>query len=233
MRAVLAAAAAAIVLMMPAAAPAPAVAQAQRDWTKVVVATPEGGFRMGNPDARIKVVEYGSLTCPHCARFATQGVPKLVQNYVKSGRVSFELRNFVRNPHDMAGALLSGCAGAAGFFPMVERIFATQDQWVAKFGRLSASEYDALEALPQTQKLTRIAAIAGFDALAARHGVPAAKARACLADEKAIERLVQMRQVAVTRFGLEGTPTFVIDGRTAKGVSDWGALEPLLRGSGG
>jgi protein-disulfide isomerase len=229
----LAAVALAGAVAMPAASPV-ALAQAPaRDWTKVVTATPEGGFRIGNPDAPLKLVEYGSLTCPHCAHFAKEGVPKLLQNYVKGGRVSFEIRNFVRDSYDLTAALLSRCAGPQAYFPMTHQIFATQPQWTGRFGELSASEYDALEALPQTQKLIRIASIGGLDVLAAKHGVTAAKARACLADGKAVERLTEIRKVAVERFALQGTPTFVINGKTVQGASDWGKLEPLLKSSGG
>ena len=65
-----------------------------RRWS---TATPEGGFLMGNPNADVKLVELGSMTCPHCAEFAEQADQKLINDYVKSGRVSFEFRNFVRD----------------------------------------------------------------------------------------------------------------------------------------
>ena len=67
------------------------------DWTKMVTQTPEGGFLMGNPQADVKLIEYGSMTCPHCAEFAEKDAPALIDKYVKSGRVSFEYRNFVRD----------------------------------------------------------------------------------------------------------------------------------------
>src|SRR3546814_9181159 len=70
-----------------AAVPA-AQAEAAKDWTKTVARTPEGGFRVGNPDAPVKLVEYGSLTCDHCAHFAEEATPKLLGQYVRSGRVS-------------------------------------------------------------------------------------------------------------------------------------------------
>ena len=64
-----------------------------RDWLRTAVRTPEGGFRIGNPNARVKVIEYLSLTCPHCAEFAHQGSQRLLQNYVRPGQVSVEYRN--------------------------------------------------------------------------------------------------------------------------------------------
>ncbi len=215
-----------------AAAAAPAKA-AQRDWSKAVAVTPEGGFRMGNPAAPVKLVEYASYTCPHCAHFVQEGVPQLIARYVRSGRVSFELRNLVRDPYDLSAALLSRCAGPRNFFPLMHSIFATQDQWTGRFAALSASEYDALTALPATPKLIRIAAIGGLDAMAARFGVPAARAKACLSDEKAAERLAEMRRVATSQYDVQGTPTFLINGKKAQGAHDWATLEPLLGGGGG
>lgn len=211
---------------------APAKAAAKRDWSKAVAATPEGGFRMGNPAAPIKLVEYASYTCPHCAHFVQEGVPQLIARYVRSGRVSFELRNLVRDPYDLSAALLSRCAGPRNFFPLMHSIFATQDQWTGRFAALSASEYDALTALPQTPKLVRIAAIGGLDAMAAKFGVPAARAKACLSDENAAERLAEMRRVATTQYDLQGTPAFLINGKKAEGAHDWATLEPLLRRGG-
>jgi protein-disulfide isomerase len=205
---------------------------AAQDWTKLVAATPEGGFRIGNPNAPVKLVEYGSLTCPHCAHFAAEAKGELIPNYVKTGRVSFEIRNFVRDPYDLAATLISRCGGVGKYFPMTEQIFATQNEWTGALGRLSAEEYDAINALPPMPKLQRIASVTGLDALAARHGVPVAKTKACLADTKAVERLTAMRGVAVDRHKLQGTPTFLINGKKVDAGS-WAELKPLLGNPGG
>lgn len=214
------------------AAPAATAAKA-KDWTRVVVATPEGGFRVGNPDAAVKLVEYGSLTCDHCANFAKEGVPQLLANYVKGGRVSFEFRNFIRDPADLTAALLSRCAGTDDFFALTDHYFETQAEWLGRFRALSEEQATAINALPMGEKLSRFAAVGGLDAMAAKAGVTPAKAKQCLADEAAVERLVQMRGVAVEKHQLQGTPTFVINGKTAEGAHNWAALEPLLGGSGG
>ncbi|HJQ18244.1 MAG TPA: thioredoxin domain-containing protein [Allosphingosinicella sp.] len=225
--------AAAVALSAASAAGPAARRAATADWTRIVVATPEGGYRMGNPNAALKLIEYGSLTCPHCAHFEAEGVPPLVQKYVRSGRVSYEFRNYVRDPYDLVGALLSRCAGPRGYFPLTHRIFAAQAQWTARFGALSASQYDALDALSGPPKLIRIAAVSGLDAMAAQHGVTPSRARACLSDTKAVDRLTEMRQAANSRYDLQGTPTFVINGKKAENASGWAALEPLLARPGG
>src|SRR3569833_2354772 len=106
-----------------------AVPAKARDWTKVVRATPAGGFVMGNPNARVKLVEYGSMTCPHCAHFDEDSVPSLIANYVKSGKVSWEFRNYVRDTIDVSAALIARCGGAKRFFPLTRALFKDQPSW--------------------------------------------------------------------------------------------------------
>src|SRR3989337_87005 len=77
---------------------------ASGDWSEVVTQTSTGGFRMGNPNARVQLIEFGSMTCPHCATFDEEGVPPLIDKYVKSGQVSFEFRNYVRDPFDISAS---------------------------------------------------------------------------------------------------------------------------------
>lgn len=209
-----------------AAVPA-APAQAQRDWTKTVVVTPEGGFRMGDPAAAVKLVEYGSLTCPHCAHFAKDAVPNLLGE-VRRGKVSYELRNFVRDPADLAGALLSRCAPPTRYFALTDQIFASQEQWLGRLNAMSEAEQQEIAALTPPQRIARYASVSGLNALAAQAGVSGAQANACLIDQKAIDRLLEIRRVATERDGVQGTPTFLINGRKVDGVHDWATLQPNL-----
>ena len=207
-------------------------APAAKDWSRTVVRTPEGGFRMGNPAARTKLIEYGSLTCPHCALFAKEGMPVLIRDYVKTGKLSFEYRNHVRNVYDMAGAMLTNCASPPNFFPFAERIYATQGQWMPRFKAITEQQSAAIEALPVPTQLVRYAAIGGFDTMAAKAGIPAARARQCLTDQKAIDRQVAMGQTAHQVHGIHGTPSFILNGQTTH-AHEWAELEPLLRAAAG
>jgi protein-disulfide isomerase len=236
----LAAAAASLVGGAAAAAPAararghaPVRAHAPtRDWTKVVVATPEGGFRVGRPDAPVKLIEYGSLTCSHCAHFAEAGVPVMLRKYVAPGRVSYEFRNFVRDPYDLTAALLSRCAGARGFFTLGNRYFAKQDAWIARFEAITDAQSKEIEALPENQRFARLAAVGGLDTMAASVGVPAARAKQCLLDPAGLKALLDIRGVADATYKIDATPTFIVNGKKT-GAYDWAALEPLLGPPGG
>src|SRR5881398_3208672 len=133
-----------LVLAVPASAKPAAKAPLRTDWTHVVAATPAGGFVLGNPKAKVKLVEYGSLTCPHCRAFDEEGVPTLLGKFVKSGQVSWEFRNYVRDAADLTAALIARCNGARGFFPLVRALYHDQPTW---FGKAAGSPKDQLEQL--------------------------------------------------------------------------------------
>ena len=220
-------------MVFPAAvAPAQQAQQtAQRDWTRNVVQTPEGGFRMGNPEARVKVVEYLSLTCSHCATFAQNGAPALIRDYVRTGRASLEYRNFVLNGVDVTASLLARCGGTARFFPIAGELLATQPNWMGRVDGLTQAERNQLNALPSGERLAPLAEMIGLTAVAARHGVSAAQARRCLTDEAGLDRLGEMARSA-SALGINGTPTFLINGARVE-VNDWARLEPLIRAAAG
>src|SRR5881397_817088 len=77
-------------------------------WADVANAT-SAGFMMGNPNAKVKLVEIGSLSCPHCKAFDDEGVPALIEKYVKTGLVSWEFRNYVRDAFDLTATLVARC----------------------------------------------------------------------------------------------------------------------------
>jgi protein-disulfide isomerase len=211
----------------PSAAASRPAAHAAHDWAASVVATPDGGFQMGNPAARVKLVEYGSLACPHCRHFEETGYAPLVQHYVRSGRISYEFRNLLLNAPDIAVSLLAHCAGPAKFFPMAQAVYSAQPQWFAKVGAISEAQAADMDKLTDAQRVARIGDIAGFPAIAARFGMTPARVQQCLADPKGLERLLAVTKGAEDR-GINHTPTFLIDGKVTEAAS-WEELEPELK----
>ena len=209
------------------AAKTPTKAPVTHDWTRTVVATPEGGFRMGNPAAPVKLVEYGSLACPHCRHFEETGYKPLLA-YVRSSRVSYEFRNLLINGPDMSISLLAHCAGPTKFFPMSELVYATQEQWQKKIEGMDES---SLDKLTDQQRIIRYAEVGGMAQIAGRFGVTPARAKQCLADPKGLERLINMTKTAMDN-GIGHTPTFIINGKVTD-ASTWEALEPLIKQAGG
>ncbi|MDQ3144728.1 MAG: DsbA family protein [Pseudomonadota bacterium] len=198
------------------------------DWSTIVTQTPEGGFLMGNPDAQVKLVEFGSMTCPHCADFDENGLKPLIDEYVKKGLVSFEFRNFVRDPYDITAALVARCGGPTSFFGLTRAMYADQENWITKV-QADPAAMQALENQPPQAQFKAIADLAGFPAFAAMRGVPRAKTEACLADPAGASRLVEMNTDAATNFKVPGTPSFLINGKLVENVSNWTTLEPAIK----
>jgi protein-disulfide isomerase len=207
----------------------PVAAPNNGDWSTIVTKTAEGGFLMGNPNAKVKLVEFGSLTCPHCAEFEEQGGKALVDNYVKKGLVSWEFRNFVRDPFDMAATLISRCGGEASFFGMTRTLFHDQRNWVGKIQAADPAQLQALQGQTPAQQFSTIADLGGLKTFAAQRGVPRAKAEQCLANQAEIDRLVQMNSDAVSTYSIPGTPSFLINGTVADQTATWEALEPKIK----
>jgi protein-disulfide isomerase len=198
------------------------------EWTEVVSATPDGGFLMGNPNASVKLIEYGSLTCPHCAEFSKEATRPLEEQFIKTGKVSWEFRNFLLQPVDVSVSVLARCQGAGPFFKLVEQIYAEQPVWIAKFGQIPEAEQKRISALPDQQRVGEIAKAGKLDEFFRARGLPQAKFDACLADKGAVDKLVAMRQQGVD-MGVDGTPSFFINGTKSDSVYDWNTLQAKLR----
>ncbi len=202
------------------------------DWTQTVVETPEGGFLMGNPDAPVKLVEFGAQTCSHCRDFDEQGVKPLIDTYVKSGRVSYEFRSFLLNGLDLSASLISRCNGPSSFFGLTRQLYADQPEWVGKVGEASPAELQQLETLPPTQKVAKFAELAGLKQWATMRGIPASKVDACLADQTQIDKLVAMTSDATSSYEIQGTPSFLLNGELVElegGTPVWTQIEAKLR----
>ena len=198
-------------------------------WTDVIEATPEGGFRMGNPNAPVKLVEYGSMTCSHCAAFAEEGIPQLENTYVKSGQVSLEFRNYVRDGADMAASLLARCNGPTPFFKLTDQMFAAQEEWLGRASSLDQATQQRLGSLPPQQQIGEYARVLGLVDFVKMRGVPEGKANSCLADKAALDKLIEIQNFANTEYRLPGTPSFLINGKVVPDAASWQQLEPALR----
>lgn len=213
----------------PAAPVEGAQAPAGQQWSQVVSETPEGGYRMGNPDAPIKLVEYGSRTCPACGAFAREGFEPLTK-MVETGKVSFEFRDFlIHGAPDLAGALLGRCGGTGPFFPLLEQMYANQSAVLDKLQATPPEFQTRIQNMPPAQQVGAWAEQAGYLDFVKQRGVPEAKAKQCLADNKTIEKLVGMTEGAKE---VQGTPSFFINGEKADDAVTWTQLEAALKKAG-
>ena len=186
---------------------------------------------MGDPKAKIAIVEYGSLTCPHCRHFAETALKPLVDQYVRTGRASYEFRPFMLNGLDVAVTLVAGCDGPSHFFPMVEHLYATQPDWEGKVLKLPQADQEKIAGLPQDQMMLAYARTSGIATIAETHGIAPARAQSCLRDVGAANRLMKFEKDASDR-GVHGTPTFFVNDKQVAAY-DWATLEPFLKDAGG
>lgn len=202
---------------------------ADGDWSKVVRQTPEGGYLMGNPRAKLRLVELGSLTCDECKEFDETGVTPLINKYVKTGRLSYEFRNFVRDGLDVTAALIVRCNGAKTFFPLERALYEDQEKWIAKVQQTPQEQLAQLQNLPPEQQFVQLAKAAGLQDWAAKRGLPPAKSTQCLKDQNSVNQLVQMASDITSQFPeFRGTPSFVLNGKLLKDIHTWKDLEPQL-----
>lgn len=197
------------------------------DWTEIVSQTPDGGFRMGNPDAPVKLVEYASITCPHCAEFEEQGVPTLRDRYVRSGQVSWEYRPLIIFPSDPGIFMLLRCQGPAPFFRLSGQLYADQRNWVSRLQSLPPEQLQQMDTLPPAQRAAALVRAAGLDQFFRQRGMPEARMNSCLADDQNLQQLGRITQRA-NEEGVTGTPSFLING-TRQEAGNWAQLAPLLR----
>lgn len=197
-------------------------------WSNTAVVTPESGYMIGNPDAPIKVVEYGSLTCPACAVFAQEGFEALRNDYVDSGRVSFEFRSFlIHGPPDLVLTRLSECGPPEAVIPRADQVWLNIETIVPSFQNADQNTLN----LPPEQRFVAYAEGAGILDFFAKLGLNRDEARTCLADTKAIDRLAKASQDNSQKDGVDRTPTFLVNGRKVD-ASRWAELEPILQRAG-
>jgi protein-disulfide isomerase len=159
---------------------------------------------IGDP-AGLPMIEYGSLTCPHCAAFSREVLPELKKDYIDTGKVRYIFREFSRNPLDVAAFVLARCVGDDKAFAAIELLFSTQDKW--------AFVDKPLEPLIAAMRPT---------------GLTHDQAMACLKDQSKVDAVSAVGKRATDEIKMNGTPTFVIDGKVYGGELTMDQLRAIL-----
>lgn len=159
---------------------------------------------LGKADAPVTIVEYASMTCPHCATFHEKTLPEFKAKYIDTGKVRMIFREFPFDPRAEAGFMLARCA-KDNYFPMVDVLFRQQQNW--------AAVQNAKDALLQIAKL------AGFSQ---------ESFEACLTDQKLLEDVRAVRERGAKDFGVDSTPTFFIDGNRYPGALSIAELSAII-----
>jgi len=204
---------------------------AGKNWADVVTKTPEGGYLMGNPQAPIKLVEFGALSCSHCAEFSEKSSAELRDTFVASGRVSYELRLFMLNALDMPAALLVTCGAPEAVPGLAEQFWAWQPKMFESLQKAGDAQMQAIQAQKPPASFVSLAQVGGMTGFITSRGIAAPQAAACLADTKKATELAEQTQTASTKYEISGTPTFMIDGDKIT-ANTWPEIKTMLENKG-
>ena len=200
------------------------------EWRTTAVMTDDGGVLVGNPEAPLKLVEYGSLTCPTCARFSMEGAEPLME-YIDSGVVSFELRQFaIHGPIDLLLGSLTQCGPDAAVLPLSDQVWQNFEQIMQPVQTNQAAFESAMQ-LPLEQRFVVAAEQLGYLDFFAARGISEDQGRQCLADVAKLEQMANYTQRYANEFDIQGTPTFQLNGNNVD-ANTWAALEPILQRAG-
>jgi protein-disulfide isomerase len=165
---------------------------------------PLADMSIGDPNAPNVVVEYASMTCPHCANFHQKLFPELKSKYVDTGKARFIFREFPLDKLAALASMVARCSGADGYFPMIESLFKSQESWA--------------RAEDPMAKLSEVAKQGGFSQ---------EKFDQCVEDQALFDKIVQVRKGASESFKVNSTPSFFVNGKPLEhpeGVEDFAAL---------
>ncbi len=198
----------ALIALAAAMATSPAFAQETApESTPAAPAAEPVDFSMGSPDAKVKIVEYASFTCPHCANFHAAVFKDLKRDYIDTGKVQFTLREVYFDRYGLWAAMVARCGGDMRYFGIHDILFATQQDW-------AGSDDPAVV----VDKLKTIAVSAGMEA---------ADVDACLNDQANAEALIKRFETNMAADQVEGTPTIFVNG-TRYGNMSYADLKDIL-----
>jgi protein-disulfide isomerase len=195
-----------IVLSLGTLSPMPALAAAG-DAAKELAVQPSDRI-LGKAEAPITIIEYASLTCPHCAHFDVTVLPKLKEKWIDTGKAKLILRDYPLDEPALRAAMVARCAPADRFYPLIDTFFAQQEQWV------TSRDYRAA-----LEKLVKLG------------GMSDKEFKACISDKKLEDQVAQSRLVASQQLGVDATPTFFINGKKFDGAPTVEAFDQALSGA--
>ena len=163
----------------------------------------------GNPDAKLTMIEYSSLTCPHCAHFHEAILPQIRETYIDTGKMRLEMRDFPLDQYALRAAAMARCAPENRYFPLLDMIFKQQAKWTRAT--------DPIAALKQIGRLA---------------GINGEQADACMSNEALLDGILKIRLGGQQDHDVNSTPTFVVGTEKVVGAQPFEtfqkAIEPQL-----
>jgi protein-disulfide isomerase len=201
-------------------------AAAHGNWAATVVETGTSHV-IGNPQAEVKLVEYISYTCPHCAAFTRESEGVLQIAYITPGKVSVEVRHLIRDPVDLTVATLVHCGPAAKFPQNHAAFMLGQDKWIGPLARPTQTQMQRWRT-PGAAGRRAIASDFGLYAIMQNRGYTRTNVDQCLANEAFVKQIADTSDRDWDRPGIDGTPSFAINGTVMPGTHAWSQLTRQL-----
>ena len=211
----------------------PVAAPEGQQWSQMAEVTPEGGFRIGNPDAPLKLIEYASHSCPHCATFSEEATDD-IHAYVDTGVLSFELRNQIHDVIDLTFATLARCGDPATFQPLAKQGWADLND-IFERAQANPQQMDAAMQVTDNTRFQRIAEASGLIDWFAARGISRDQAMQCLDGTDTPQQIAERSAQQSEELDVTGTPTFFLNGNKIEiepGSSAWTQLQPVLEQAG-
>ena len=209
-----------------AAMAATAALAAAPNWL-TTVDTAGGGHKIGNPAAPVKLTEFVSYTCPHCAHFAKDSGGAM-DAYVASGKVQVDVRHVVRDAVDLTATMLANCGPAASFPRNHKTLMLSQDKWLPVTTRATAAQKARWFNGPGPARRRAIASDLGFYPIMLARGYDRPALDRCLSDEALAKRLADQSTADDAKWNVKGTPSFAINGSLLAATHSWDVLQPQL-----
>jgi protein-disulfide isomerase len=197
------------------------------NWLGTLIVTPSGSHVQGNPNAQLKLTEFISYTCSHCADFDREATDRMRAFMVQPGKLSIEVRHLVRDPIDMTVAMLTNCGAPAKFFLNHSAFLRSQAGWIAAANRSTPAQRQRWNTGSNVARFRAIASDFKFYTIMASRGYDRRTVDRCLTDDAMTQKLVAQTQGA-TQLGIEGTPSFLLNGELLAGTHNWAGLKLQL-----
>ena len=150
-----------------------------------------GDHTLGSDDSKNTIIEYASLTCPHCAIFHGEVFPKIKSELIDKGKVKYIFRDFPIDPLAMAGSMIAHCSGDSKYFGVIDVLLKTQDEWLFD----NENPYNGL------LKVARLA------------GLSEENVKVCLSDSELFNMIEGNQKLASSRFGVNATPAIFVNNK--------------------
>jgi len=196
------------------------------NWHTAIEPT-ERGHVIGNPEADMKLIEFVSYTCGHCANFAVQGEPAIDLVLLIPGKMTLEVRPVIRNALDLTVSLMVACGDPAKFKDRHRAFMTSQSKWLEKARQAPASQ-QAIWARADRNARINMASALGLSDMMTQRGQSIAEVNACIMDDAAAQALMDNGRADATEFKVAATPSFALDGALLEGVHSWDTLYPVL-----